>query len=177
MWLTSKMPAPPRTASCSSLTLVYCWGISQPAKSTRRAPAARCCGCSGVRLPAIRPVSVLEERVHVDVARLQVLEDLLVVPALGLGHHQADLLGARHRPLQLRGKLRAGRDSTQLATRVELGLHVVLRRLQQQPAVLDGLRLRSEGLLHVDRHLLARERLEAGSVAGGERPDRLDQAD
>src|SRR3989442_700294 len=105
MWLTSKMPAPVRTASCSSLTLVYCCGISQPAKSTRRALAARCRGWRGVRLLAIRSVVILHERVQVDVVRVEVLEDLLVVTPASVGHHPADLLGALHGPLQLGGEL------------------------------------------------------------------------
>src|SRR5258708_6262502 len=104
MWLTSKIPAAVRTASCSSRTLVYCWGISHPAKSTRRAPAAWCSECRGVRLVGIRPVALIEEDVQVDVPWLQVLHDLLVVPALRVGHDPAALLRALDRPLELRGQ-------------------------------------------------------------------------
>jgi len=43
------MPHASRTAMCSSRTPVYCTGISQPAKSTRRAPAASWRSNSGVR--------------------------------------------------------------------------------------------------------------------------------
>src|SRR5260370_743767 len=46
---TSKMPTRSRTAACSSSTPLYCTGISQPANSTIRAPAARCASYSGVR--------------------------------------------------------------------------------------------------------------------------------
>ncbi len=38
---TSNSPAALRTASCSAMTEVYWTGISQPAKSTNRAPSAR----------------------------------------------------------------------------------------------------------------------------------------
>src|SRR5207302_1029087 len=129
------MPAPVRTASCSSLTLVYCCGISQPAKSTMRAPAATCRGWRGVRLPAIRAVLILPERVHVDVLDLEVLEDLLVVPAAGVGHHSADLLGALERPLQLGGQLQLGGRPAEVAVGCELGLDVVVRGLEEQLAV------------------------------------------
>ena len=36
MWLMSNSPAAVRTAWCSSTMLVYCTGMSQPAKSTMR---------------------------------------------------------------------------------------------------------------------------------------------
>ena len=57
MWLTSKRPARVRTATCSSVTPVYSTGISQPAKGTRRAPAAACTPCSGVFLSAASEAS------------------------------------------------------------------------------------------------------------------------
>jgi hypothetical protein len=41
MWLTSNSPARVRTAVCSSMMPGYCTGMSQPAKSTMRAPSAR----------------------------------------------------------------------------------------------------------------------------------------
>src|SRR5262249_34384806 len=50
MWLTSNSPQRRRTAWCSSSALPYESGISQPAKSTRRAPSSRCASNSGVRL-------------------------------------------------------------------------------------------------------------------------------
>src|SRR4051794_9099544 len=50
---TSKTPQPERTARCSCLTPSYWTGISQPAKGTRRAPAATWRSCSGVRLRAV----------------------------------------------------------------------------------------------------------------------------
>ena len=50
MWLTSKRPARVRTATCSSMTPVYCTGMCHPANSTMRAPAATWAACSGVRL-------------------------------------------------------------------------------------------------------------------------------
>ena len=40
MWDTSKMPTLDRTAFTSAMTPWYWTGISQPAKGTRRAPAA-----------------------------------------------------------------------------------------------------------------------------------------
>src|SRR5215204_4358379 len=46
---TSKTPASARTARCSGMTPSYCTGISQPAKGTRRAPAATWRSWSGVR--------------------------------------------------------------------------------------------------------------------------------
>src|SRR5215468_10739210 len=45
---TSNTPAAFRTASCSATTPVYWTGMSQPAKSTIRAPSARCTRLSGV---------------------------------------------------------------------------------------------------------------------------------
>ncbi len=45
---TSKSPAAVRTASCSAITEVYCTGMSQPAKSTIRAPSLRWASLSGV---------------------------------------------------------------------------------------------------------------------------------
>ena len=50
MWETSNRPAAVRTARCSSITPRYCTGISQPAKGTSFAPAARWASYSGVRL-------------------------------------------------------------------------------------------------------------------------------
>src|SRR5918995_3327420 len=49
MWETSKTPQSLRTARCSGMTPSYWTGISQPAKGTRRAPAAACRPWSGVR--------------------------------------------------------------------------------------------------------------------------------
>src|SRR4051812_31840932 len=49
MWETSKTPAAVRVVLCSSTIDLYCTGISQPAKSTSRAPWAACQACSGVR--------------------------------------------------------------------------------------------------------------------------------
>ena len=41
MWLTSNRPAPPRVARCSAMMPAGYWtGISQPPKSTMRAPSA-----------------------------------------------------------------------------------------------------------------------------------------
>jgi hypothetical protein len=48
MWETSKSPAAERTASCSATTPEYCTGMSQPAKSTIRAPKARWAAFNGV---------------------------------------------------------------------------------------------------------------------------------
>ena len=45
---TSNSPTPPRVARCSVTIDEYWTGISQPAKSTRRAPFAACQSCSGV---------------------------------------------------------------------------------------------------------------------------------
>src|ERR1700730_6682900 len=87
VWLTSKMPAAFLTDSCSSLTLEYCWGISQPAKSTMRPPAATWRSYSDVRLLAIALGPVADDGVQVDLTRLQVLEQLLVVPAPRIRDH------------------------------------------------------------------------------------------
>src|SRR5260370_1037076 len=51
MWLMSKRPAALRTVECSSMIVVYCTGMSQPAKSTMRAPCAACQSCKTVRWP------------------------------------------------------------------------------------------------------------------------------
>src|SRR4029077_6306918 len=50
MWLTSNRPTDLRTVLCSSITPEYCTGISQPPKSTIRAPMARWMALSGVDL-------------------------------------------------------------------------------------------------------------------------------
>ena len=55
MWLTSKRPAAVRTAVCSSVMVVYWTGMSQPPKSTMRAPWPRCQSYKGVRSPIGRP--------------------------------------------------------------------------------------------------------------------------
>src|SRR5438128_2407482 len=52
MWLTSKRPARVRTAMCSSVTLLYSSGMSQPANGTILAPDARCRTLRGVFLSA-----------------------------------------------------------------------------------------------------------------------------
>src|SRR5215472_5194940 len=177
MWLTSKTPAAVRTASCSSLTLRYCWGISQPANSTMRAPAATWWEWSGVRLTAIRSVLFLDERVQVDVVQFQVLQDLFVVTAAGIGHHLADLLGPLSGPLQLRRELQVRRRAAQFPAAGDLGLHVVVCGLQQHTAVVDGLLLVPERPVHVIGDLLADERLEVAAPAGREALDPLQQAD
>src|SRR5215218_908919 len=46
---TSKRPTAVRTASCSAMSEEYCTGMSQPAKSTMRAPSLRWASLSGVR--------------------------------------------------------------------------------------------------------------------------------
>ncbi len=56
MWLTSKMPAAVRTAACSSMMVVYCTGMSQPPKSTMRAPWLACQSCNTVRIPIQDPL-------------------------------------------------------------------------------------------------------------------------
>ncbi len=48
MWATSNRPAAPRTARCSSTTLLYQTGISQPANGTIFAPSALWVSWSGV---------------------------------------------------------------------------------------------------------------------------------
>ena len=48
MWLTSKRPAACRVALCSSMTLLYHTGISQPANGTIRAPNFLCVSLSVV---------------------------------------------------------------------------------------------------------------------------------
>ena len=50
MWLTSNSPAALRTAACSSLTLLYQTGISQPAKGTILPPVALWVSNRAVRL-------------------------------------------------------------------------------------------------------------------------------
>src|SRR5438445_10925220 len=52
MWLTSNNPTALRTARCSSTMPAYCTGISQPPKSTMRAPMDTCTACNGVRFNA-----------------------------------------------------------------------------------------------------------------------------
>src|SRR2546423_697224 len=165
MWLTSNRPADVRTASCSSLTLRYCCGISQPANSTMRAPAATWFGWRGVRLPAIRAVVVLSERVQVHLVELDVLQDLLVVAAAGVGDHQADLAGPLQSPLQLGGQLQLGGRPAQLAMRVLLGLDIVVRRLEEQLAVLNRLLLVPERPVHVVGDQLPRVVLEVTPAA------------
>src|SRR5438093_4576883 len=58
MWERSKSPARLRTARCSSRIVEYCSGMSKPANSTMRAPAAMCLPYSGVRA-AIGPASLV----------------------------------------------------------------------------------------------------------------------
>src|ERR1051326_560859 len=49
IWERSKMPQFERTAACSArMPDGYCTGMSQPAKSTMRAPSRRCTALSGV---------------------------------------------------------------------------------------------------------------------------------
>ena len=52
------MPAPSRTATCSSRMPAYWTGISQPANGTRRAPAATWRSYSGVRLSVSAPAAM-----------------------------------------------------------------------------------------------------------------------
>ena len=61
MWERSKMPASVRTALCSSSSLPYLRGISQPPKSVKRAPSSSWTSCNavfcGVDDPAPDPVA------------------------------------------------------------------------------------------------------------------------
>src|SRR6516164_4224261 len=55
MWLTSKMPAPVRTAVCASVMVVYWMGMSHPPKSTIRAPCETCQSYRTVRIDHLAP--------------------------------------------------------------------------------------------------------------------------
>src|SRR5947209_1412364 len=103
MWLTSKSPAAPRTAACSSRTLEYCCGISQPAKSTIRPPSCRWRSKSGVRLGTLGALGVLRRAL-----RVEVFEQLLVMAAAGFLDHLAEPRAALGGPFQLLGDLRVG---------------------------------------------------------------------
>src|SRR3954452_4409627 len=61
---TSKTPAAVRTARTSSMTPVYCTGISQPAKGTRRPPDSAWRAYSGVRCSSSGTARTLSARGH-----------------------------------------------------------------------------------------------------------------
>src|SRR5436190_15816116 len=166
------MPAPVRTAICSDLTELYCWGISQPAKSTIRPPAARCRPWSGV-LGTVVPRPLRGRRV----GRVQVVEELLVVPPAGVVDQPADLLGSLPGPLQLLGQLGGGRLATQLPAQADLRPLVVLGRSNQPLAVADGRLLVGQRPVHVGGDLSPAGRLEVAAAGGPEGTDGRHQAE
>src|SRR5438067_7678842 len=172
MWLTSKSPAAPRTAACSWRTLEYCCGISQPAKSTIRPPNARWRSKSGVRLGTPGALEVVLQAV-----RVQVLEELLIVPAPCFGDQLAQPRGALGGPFQLLGDLLVGGGASLLPAHRDLGSLIGLRILHQLLGGAVECHLLPLGGRHLGCDLGAGKALEVGGAALPEGPDGREQAD
>src|ERR1700694_327889 len=157
MWLRSNTPATFRTARCSSRSEEYCWGSSQPPKSTIRPPSATCSAYSAVRSVAAK--LALAQQVG-DLFGLDVEEQLLVVAAAGIHHDRADVLGSLRCPLQPLPDLRCGRRPVQLTRELELDPVVIGGGLDQQPLLPHRLFLGQEGVLHGEGGLGRCEALE-----------------
>src|ERR1700693_5604253 len=126
----SKSPAALRTARCSSRIDVYCWGNSQPPKSTMRPPSATWRSYRTVRLDKLVFCGVVDfELVElVDLFLIDEGKQLFVVLLAGLGHDQRDIARALNGPLQLLGQLGLGRHAMKLTRQRKLGAVVVLGR-------------------------------------------------
>src|SRR4029077_33973 len=175
----SNSPATLRTARCSSRIDVYCWGNSQPPKSTMRPPSAMWRWYRTVRLDKlifgrVVDVELVEE---VDLLRVDEREQLFVVPLAGVGHDLRDVARALDRPLELLGQLGLGRRAVQLSRQHELGAVVVLGRRDQQSLVAHcgDLGLDRVGKLRGDAG--CGERSEFGLAAGGKGAHGLDEPD
>src|SRR4029077_6847802 len=171
---TSNRPAALRTAKCSSRIELYCWGISQPPKSTIRPPRETRREDRGVRFSALFAVNRV---VEVDRVGIDELEQLLVMAAARVGHDLGHVEGALDRPFEPLGDFGCGRSPMQLAGQEQLDPLIVTGRRDQELGVADGRGLRGDGVVHVLRHDVLGKRCEVGLLAVRKRLHGFDEPD
>src|SRR5207245_3181991 len=174
----SNRPATFRTAICSPRIDVYCWGSSQPPKSTMRPPRATWRSYRGVlaRL-AVKFGALVVVVVQVDGLRVDEGEQFFVVPAPGVSDHTSDVERPLERPLKLFSEFGGGRFAVQQPARNQLGSLIVRGGGHEQLRFADGSSVGCDGGVHLGVNPTFGESGEVRLSALGKRTDRFQKPD